>query len=59
MLFWLTSDRVGPTIIRMEPGNVLSFSLADCINDVEVGPGYVPLNLQASFHDDVSDHQMA
>lgn len=39
----------------MEPRNVLSFALADRINDVEVGPKHVPLNLLGDFQEDVSD----
>jgi hypothetical protein len=39
----------------MEPRNLLRFSVADRINDVEVGPEYVPLSLLGDFQEDVSE----
>lgn len=54
-LVGLTSGWLRPTIRDMEPSNLLRFALADRINDVEVGPKYVPLSLLGDFQEDVSD----
>lgn len=39
----------------MEPVNELRFSVSDRINDAEVGPRHVPLNLLGDFQKDVSE----
>lgn len=51
----LTSDLLGFTIQSMEHSNMLRFALSDRINDVEVGPKHVPLNLLGDFQEDVRD----
>lgn len=39
----------------MKPANVLQIALSDRVNDVEVGPGHVPLALLGQFQKDVGE----
>lgn len=39
----------------MNPSNFLRFALSDRINDVEIGPGHVPLSLLGQFQEEVTE----